>query len=321
RTWYAQGEHQAALQLAGWLFLVVLVLVVGERWARRGSYANPVSRQVPAPRVRKAGAAGVGMMLLCALPVLLGFVVPFALFGYYAVTVGDPMLGRAFSGYAFNTVGVASVAAVLTVICAVWLAYALRMASFGGKRARGLDAAVRLATLGYAMPGMVLAIGLLGPLTWLDRRLAGGVEAAFGASPGLLLTGSVFALVLVYLARFMTVAFNGCDSGMARIHPHYDDAARSLGAGPGRLLKRVHLPLLAPSVLSAWLLVFVDIVKELPATLILRPFNFETLATRAYRLASDERIAEASTASIAIVLLGLIPALLLARQNFGRASE
>ncbi|MCY3793433.1 MAG: ABC transporter permease subunit, partial [Gammaproteobacteria bacterium] len=203
-------------------------------------------------------------------------------------------------------------AALLAALCALWLNYAVRLQ--GG--ARLLKVGVRTATLGYAIPGMVLAVGLIGPLTAFDRQLAGWLESAFGMHTGLLLTGSMAALVFVYLARFLTVAFNSLESGMARIHPNYDSAARSLGASPGGVLARVHLPLLTPALLTAMLLVFVDVIKELPATLILRPFNFETLATRAYRLASDERLAEASTASLTILAVGLGPTLVLALQNF-----
>ena len=157
------------------------------------------------------------------------------------------------------------------------------------------------------------------PLTTLDRWLAGQLEAIFEVRVGLLLTGTVAALIFVYLARFLTAAYNSCEAGMARIHLQLDAAGRSLGAPPGRLLREVHLPLLLPAVLSAGLLVFIDVVKELPATLVLRPFNFETLATRAYRLASDERLAEAATAALAIVAVGILPTLLLTRQTVGGA--
>jgi iron(III) transport system permease protein len=321
RTWYAQGDQQAALQLAAWLFIIVLALVVAEYLARRGSTANPVSRQAAGARQPSRGLAGWCLTLACLLPVVLGFVAPIGLFVFHALETGDPMLGRRFSDYISNTVAVASMAAVIAVMFALALTYTLRIASFGGRKTRGLQLWVRLATLGYALPGLVLAVGFIGPLTRVDRWLAGALEASLGKPVGLLLTGSVAALVLVYVARFLTVAYNSCDSGMQRIHRHYDSAARSLGAGTGRMLTRVHLPLLSPSILTALLLVFVDVVKELPATLILRPFNFETLATRAYRLAADERIAEASTAGLAIVLAGLVPTLLLARQNFGHSQR
>ncbi len=312
RTWFAQGEHEAAMQLAGWLFLIVVVLVVLEQLARRGLRANPVSRNMPPTRVRLTGWRGALAALACAVPLVVGLLLPAAALLRHALVSGDPSFGFSFVGYVTNSVTVAAVAALLAALCALWLNYAVRLQ--GG--ARLLKVGVRTATLGYAIPGMVLAVGLIGPLTALDRQLAGWLESAFGVHTGLLLTGSMAALVFVYLARFLTVAFNSLESGMARIHPNYDSAARSLGASPAGLLARVHLPLLTPALLTAMLLVFVDVIKELPATLILRPFNFETLATRAYRLASDERLAEASTASLTILAVGLVPTLVLALQNF-----
>ncbi len=312
RTWYAQGEPHAAMQLAGWLFLIVVVLVVLEQLARRGLRANPVSRNIPPTRTRLAGWRGALATFVCALPLILGLLLPAATLLWHALTSGDPGFGVAFIGYLTNSVSVAAIAALLAGLCALWLNYALRLE--GGAWLLGIG--VRTATLGYAIPGMVLAVGLIAPLTALDKQLASWLNAVSGMQTGLLLTGSMATLVFVYLARFLTVAFNSLESGMARIHPNYDSAARSLGASPGGLLVRVHVPLLTPALLTAMLLVFVDVIKELPATLILRPFNFETLATRAYRLASDERLAEASTASLTILLAGLVPVLLLARQSF-----
>ena len=341
RTWYAQGEHQAAMQLAGWLFLIVVALVVLEQLARRGLRANPVSRNMPPPRTRLAGWRGALASLACAVPLILGLLLPAATLLRHALISGDPSFGTSFIGYVTNSVAVATIAAVLAGLCALWLNYAVRLEALSSPRsgmplmregqparrrgvsiralkaeARLLRLGVRMATLGYAIPGMVLAVGLIGPLTTLDKQLAGWLDSAFGVRTGLLLTGSMAALVFVYLAHFLTVAFNSLEGGMARIHPNYDSAARSLGSSPSGLLARVHLPLLTPALLTAMLLVFVDVIKELPATLILRPFNFETLATRAYRLASDERLAEASTASLMILAVGLVPTLVLAWRNF-----
>lgn len=313
RAWYAMGESQAALQLAGWLFLVVMVLVVFERLARRGSHANPSARNVPPNRLRLTGIRAWLACGCCAIPVLLGLAIPGVTLLAHAFVTGDPTFGWSFFEYIGNTVFVAGVAALMTAFCALLLTYAMRLQS----ERKLLRFGVQAATLGYALPGLVLAVGVIGPLTSLDKLLARSLEAVFDFNVGLLITGSIGALVFVYLARFLAVAFNSLDSGMARIHPNYDDAARSLGARPRRLLATVHLPLLTPAFLTALLLVFVDVVKELPATLILRPFNFETLATRAYRLASDERLAEAATACILIVLIGLVATGMLAVQNFG----
>ncbi len=319
RTWYAQGEHQAAMQLAAWLFVVVAALVVFEQLARRGSHANPVSRNAAATRVRQRGASGLVSSLVCLIPITFGFLVPGAVLLDHTLNVGDPMLGRQFTDYLGNSLTVAGCAALIAAGCGVWLTYAVRL--HGASASRGLlTVSVRVATLGYAIPGMVLAVGLIGPLTSLDKWLAETINPALGLPRGLLITGSIAALIFVYLARFLTVAYNSCEGGMARIHRHYDDAARSLGAGPFSLLSKIHLPIMTPAVLTAALLVFVDVVKELPATLILRPFNFETLATRTYRLASDERIAEASTAALMIVAVGLLPAALIAWQNFSHTA-
>jgi len=205
---------------------------------------------------------------------------------------------------------VAGIAALIATLCALVLGYNQRE-----RDSRLGDFAVRLSSLGYAMPGAVLGLAVLVPLSGADRWFATLLRDQFDVQSGLLLTGTVVALVFAYVVRFLTAAYNAIDAGLAQVSPQLDAVSRSLGARPARLLRTVHLPLLRPAVLTAALLVFIDVLKELPATLILRPFNFETLATRAYRLASDERIAEASTAALLIVLLGLLPTLLVLRQT------
>jgi iron(III) transport system permease protein len=172
----------------------------------------------------------------------------------------------------------------------------------------------RLVALGYAVPGSVIAVGVLIPVTRLDNWLAAQWLAVFDSNPGLILTGSIAALVYAYLVRVMAVALQTVESGLVKITPSMDAAARSLGASPALTLWRVHLPMLRGSLLTAGLLVFVDVMKELPATLVMRPFNYDTLATQTYTLASDERLAEASVAALAIVVVGLLPLIVLARQ-------
>ena len=302
RTWYAMGEHDAALKLAGCLFLLVALLVVLEQSGRRGERFNPLSRNIPAKKIQLHGFSSFAASVLCALPVVGGFVLPVGSLVLLAAVQGDPALGRGFLNYGFNSVSVGIAAAILCAVIAVLLGYAQRL-----RRDRWLVLGARLATLGYALPGMVLAVGVLLPLSYLDRSLAALLSELMERPVGLLLTGSVFALVFVYVARFLTVAYNSMQSGMTQLHPQLDAVARTLGSGPGQVLRRVHMPLLRPAVLSGLLLVFIDVVKELPATLILRPFNFETLATRVYRLASDERLAEASTAALIIVALSVLP--------------
>ena len=306
RTWFALGDRAAALQLAGWLFIVVAALIVAEQVARRGGHANPVTGTAaitPAPLkgLRAWLATGV-----CTLPLLLGLVVPMVVLARHAVLTGDPLVGRGFGDFALTTFGVAGTAAVIATALALGLAYSARLDPRPTNRL-----ALRTATLGYALPGAVLAVGVLAPLTVLDKSVARFLNAQFDLGVGLLLTGTAAALVYAYLARFLTVAYNACQGGLDKVHRRLDDAARTLGARPRRVLREVHVPLMRGAVASAILLVFIDVTKELPATLILRPFNFETLATRVYRLASDERLAEASTAALAIIALGLLPALVL----------
>jgi iron(III) transport system permease protein len=306
RTWLAMGDKPAALNLAAALFGIVLLLVLLEQTARRGRQTNPLGGH--GGRTRRLGGVGAVLAtLVCALPVVVGFVIPMSRLAWLSLTVGDPLPAAAFMGFVGNTVQVAALVAALCAASALGLVYLERLG-----QSWPIRLGVRAATLGYALPGTVLGIGMLVPLAAFDRWLATTAEGV-GWQTGLLFTGTTGALALALIARFMTVAFNSTAGGMAQIHPQLDAAARSLGASPLGTLRRVHVPLLRPAVVGGMLLVFIDVMKELPATLILRPFNFETLATRVFRLASDERLAEASTAAIAIVLVGLIPTVMLMR--------
>ena len=306
RTWFAMGEPAAALQLAGWLFILVCMLIVAEQFARRGQRFNPLSRQMQVVRPRLAGWQGWIACGLCLMPVLLGLVLPLLALFALALTVGPTPFSSMVLTLIGNSIWVASIAAVICAAAAVWLAYAERL--YPQPLLRG---GVRVATLGYAVPGLVLAVALMLPMTSLDKWIATQLRDVFDIRWGLLLTGTPAALIFVYVARFLTPAFNSTQAGLMQIHPQFDAAARSLGQSPGSVLRRVHLPLLRPAILTGLLLVFIDVMKELPATLILRPFNFETLATWVYRYASDERLAEASTAALIIVLVSLLPTCLL----------
>jgi iron(III) transport system permease protein len=221
---------------------------------------------------------------------------------------GDAQFGIRFVHLARNSFVLASLAALLAAMLALLLAYAAR----GGQWWPRL--ASRLVGLGYAVPGSVIAVGVLIPVTRLDQHLALWWQSVSGVNPGLILTGGIAALIYAYLARFLSIALQTMEAGFAQVTPSMEAAARSLGCGSMETLRRVHLPLLRGSVLTASLLVFVDVMKELPATLVMRPFNFDTLATQTYTLAADERLGEASTAALAIVAVGLLPIILLARQ-------
>ena len=250
----------------------------------------------------------------CAAPVLLGFVLPAGLLVHLAWPDTGAQWGARTMALVGNSFTLAGIAAATGVLLATAMAYAARLSR--GRQANVVAWANRAAALGYAIPGAVIAIGVLVPLGRLDNWIAGGIEAAFGMKPGLLLTGTIVALVYAYLVRFLAVALQTVEAGLAKVTPRMDDAARSLGATPGGTLARVHAPLLASSLASAALLLFVDVMKELPVTFALRPFNFDTLAIEAYNLAKDERLAEAAVPSLVIVAIGLLPVLIVVKRYF-----
>ena len=306
RTWYGMGEHTAALQLAGWLFIIVTFLVIAEQFARKGQYFNPISGYKHGKKKKLTGLTGLFAMTICLIPVIFGFVIPFFILIKYAISIGDPISGKNFSKLLLNSIYVATLAAFLCSLASIWLSYSQRL-----RNDFFTNLVIRISTLGYAIPGMILAIAMLVPLSFFDKFLSRFLQQYIDGFDSLLITGSVAALVFVYIARFLTISYNSTQMGMNSIHYNLDAAARTLGSPPWQVLKKIHIPLFKPAVLSGFLLVFIDIIKELPATLILRPFNFETLATRVYRLASDERISEASTAALTIIFLGLVPIFLI----------
>ena len=310
RAWFSLGDRVAAAQLAAMLLAFVLFLLTMERISRgRARYHNTTGRNRPMAGARLRGVAAVLAVLACLLPLLLGFLLPAGLLLKMALTEGDAQFGERFLTLSRNSFILAGVTAAIGVLLALLLAYGARLSRT--TLASGLN---RLVGLGYAVPGAVIAVGVLIPVTRLDNWLAGQWQAWFGHNPGLLLTGGIAALIYAYLVRFLAVALHTVESSLGKITPSMDDAARSLGLGQGETLRRVHAPMLRGSLLTAGLLVFVDVMKELPATLVMRPFNFDTLATQAYTLASDERLAEASTAALAIVVVGLLPLIALSRQ-------
>ncbi len=308
RTWFGMGNRVAAAQLAALLTSFVLLLLFLERWSRRKiRYFYQGQRQVNVRRMLSPWRQMVALTL-CLLPVLFGFIIPAAQLGFWALQTWEHMLDQRFFTLVWNTFSLAAIAAVVSVLLALLFAYAKRL-----RHDFVVQAPVRIAALGYAVPGTVIAIGVMIPLAWLDTHIDLLAERWFGIRTGLLLSGTLVALVLAYSVRFLAVSLHSVEAGLERIRPGMDNAARSLGCSPMQVLGRVHVPLLRGSVLTALLLVFVDVLKELPATLILRPFNFNTLAVRAHELASDERLADAALPALAIVLVGLLPVIWLAR--------
>lgn len=306
-TWFGLGSPVGAAKLAAGLLMVVLLVLGLEQRLRGGRRYHHGSARALTPAAQPLGGArGVGALIACLIPPALGFFVPGGALLRMTAAAGDAALGRHFGRLALNTFALAAATAALAVVVAAMIAYGARLA-----RSPVTRLAARVATLGYAVPGSVIAVGVMLPFGWLDNTIDAWMRAAFGRSTGLLLSGTVAALLFAYVVRFLAVSFNAVEAGLSRIRPSMEEVAQTLGHGPGSTLWRVHAPMMKSSLLSAGLLVFVDTLKELPATLILRPFNFETLALRVYRLASDERLAQASTAALMIVGVGIIPVIVL----------
>ncbi|KXA71624.1 ABC transporter permease [Bordetella hinzii] len=308
-TWITRSDLAGAAQIALTMLAFVLALVLLERRGRkRQRYAN-TQRMRPMQPQRLRGAAALAAFVLGWIPVLLGFVAP-ALYlvaeTYKRLHLVGGVSGQLLSSLG-NTLVVAASATVVTVVCGLAVAWAARNLGAGAGPAR---ACARVASLGYAVPGTVLAIGLLAPFAWIDQA-AGKLLGL----PGMLLMGSIGALVCAYTIRFLAISTGGIEAGLARIPPSLEHASRLLGENASGTLRRVHLPLLRPALAAAALLVFVDTMKELPATLLLRPMNFDTLATWLYAEAARGTYEEGAVAALAIVLAGLAPVILLARSN------
>lgn len=307
RTWFGMGSLVAAAQLAAVLLAGVFAVLALERLARgRARYHHASHGSRAQPPFALHGPRALAALLVCLVPILGGFGIPLLVILRMALEKGDARAGAVFTQLAFNSFILAATAALIAIGLATLLAYGLRIAPSPLSRL-----ATRVAVLGYAVPGTVIAVGILVVVGWFDQTLAGWLHATWGIPVGLVLGGTMLALVLAYLVRFLAVAYNTVEASLTRIPPSLDQVPRTLGHGPASVLWRVHVPLLRGGLLTAALLVFVEVMKELPATLVVRPFNFDTLAIRVYRLASDERIAEASTAALTIVLVGLLPVILL----------
>lgn len=310
RAWYALGSPAAAAQLASLLLLVVLGILAVERRARgRGQFAMASGRMFQGHRHVLTGWRGWIACAVCLVPVLLGFVLPAIVLAWMALGASDGVRLSRLLTLTGNTALLGALASAVIVLVAVT---GLLMANRApGGAARPL---LRVAALGYAVPGAVIGVGVLIAVGTFDRVANGLVAALTGTSrTGLILGGTITALVYAYVVRFFAVGFNPLEAGMAKIAPSLGDAARVLGCGPLAVARRIHLPLLRPSLISAALLVLVDVMKELPATLILRPFNFDTLAVEAFQLATTERLDGAALPSLVIVAAGLVPVVLLCR--------
>ncbi|MEL6169999.1 MAG: iron ABC transporter permease [Pseudomonadota bacterium] len=308
-SWFSLADRAAAAQLALGLLAFALLIAALERQQR-----GAARHHTPGKRLERLSPMGLRgwhawtAAAFCAVPVLFGFLLPVIILANMAIGSEQDLLSPRYLGFIRNTVTLASISALITVLAAVAIGFNARLSP--GPIAR---AAANIGRLGYAVPGGVIAVGLLVPFAAFDNALDAWMRATFDISTGLLVTGSIWLLVVAYMVRFMAAALGAYDSGLSSVPANMDAVARTLGQSPAGMLARVHLPILRPSVLTAGLIVFVDVAKELPATLIMRPFNYDTLAVQAHRLAADERLAGAAVPSLVIVAIGLLPVILVCR--------
>ena len=308
RTFNGLGSSIGATQLAALLMIFILSLLLLEGYSRRKSAVFETGYRRLASRERLLGSRLVICYFVCVAPVLLGFVIPFTQLVVWALVTFENIFNASFFQLALNSLILAFLTAFFALMLALFVTYAKRL--YGGFLN---EASIKVLSLGYAIPGVVIGLGVLIPFAWLDNQISAYTLKSFNFNMGLVLSGSIFILIFAYLVRFLPIAINSVDSGLAKIKPSMDEAGRSMGRSPLTMLRRVHIPILRGSLLTAVLLVFVDVLKELPATLLLRPFNFNTLAVRTYELANEERLAEAAVPALTIVLVSIIPVILLSK--------
>ena len=309
-TWVNQSDLPGAASIALFMLLVVILLISLERWARRQQrFAATTLRNVRPARRTLGGLQALSAIGLAAIPTVLGFFVPAAYLVYAAMSrIGFAGISADLVRETLNTLSISLVATIIAIALGLVVAYAARL-----DRGRLGNVLLRAASLGYALPGTVLAIGLLIPLAGFDNLVDGWSRQLLGISTGLLIAGSGAALIYAYVARFLAVSAGGIESGLDKVPPSLGESARTLGRTAGATLRAIHLPLIRPAIGAAAILVFVDCMKELPATLLLRPLNFETLATHLYGEAARGTHENGAIAALAIVLVGLLPVIVLAR--------
>ncbi len=307
RTWFGLGDTDSAAKLSSILMMFILALILIEKRSRGKAQFHHTSRKYSAlPGYKLTGIHGGLAFIACFMPLFLGFLLPSGQLVFWSVETAERMIDRGFLSLTINSLFLAVTTALLAVILALIMAYVLRL-----KGTPLMAFSARIASLGYGVPGTVLAVGVLLPFAWFDNTMDAFTRSTFNTSTGLLLSGTLIALVFAYLVRFLAVSFNTVEASMAKMTTSMDDAARTLGLSPAETLVRVNIPIIKGGLLTAATLVFVDVMKELPATLIMRPFSFNTLAVRAFELASDERLADSASAALAIVLAGIVPVIIL----------
>ena len=308
-SWFGMVDRGAAAQLSLGLLTFALLLAMLERSNRGRARFSNGKRQDVIARIRLTGGAKWGAMVLCGLPVIVGVIIPVIALSIMAIGSEQNLFSPRYIRFITNSLMLASIAAIVTVAAAILLGSFNRL-----RETRLAGAALYIARIGYAVPGGVIAVGLIVPFAAFDNSLDTWLRSTFDVSTGLLFTGSIWLLIGAYLIRFLAAALGAYEGGIAVVSRNIDAASRVLGENAIGTVRRVHVPLLTPSLLTAALIVFVDVMKELPATLIMRPFNYDTLAVQAFRLASDERLNGAAVPSLMIGAIGLLPVILLCRR-------
>ena len=310
RTWFGFGDRIAASQLAACLLIFVFTLLwLEQRSRRQAQYYETSGNSQPPSRYLLQRSRGLLAMGVCILPIILGFLIPAAVLLQMAINQAQDTFGGRFWEFVRNSLLLSTLTALIGVIITLILAYGVRL-----NPSQFMKIAARVSGMGYAIPGSAIAVGILVPIGTLDNAIDRWMQATFNISTGLLLSGTITVLIFAYLVRYLAVSLSSIQSSLAKISPNLDEASRSLGYSPLATLTQIHIPLLWRGILTAAMILFVDVMKELPATLIIRPFNLDTLAIRVYNLASDERLAQASGPALALIVIGIIPVIFLSRQ-------
>ncbi|WMJ72186.1 iron ABC transporter permease [Cytophagaceae bacterium ABcell3] len=307
RAWLSLGDFNAAVYLSAILMLFILTLILLERYQRgQAKYDDGNATPKPLRPYQLKGWQKTVVFVICFTPLFFGFLLPLIQLFVWATSTFSSVINWQFLQLIINSFSLAVAASVICLLAATVLIYSVKL-----NQSLAMKTLARFSVLGYSIPGAVIAVGVMVPLLFLDKSLVPLLEDLTGSAYGLLLTGTSFALLFAYLVRFLAVAYNPIDAGFKKVGNSVDEASRSLGAGPFKTLTKIHLPLIKGALLSGALLVFVDVLKELPLTLILRPFNFNTLATKTFELAGDEMIAESAIPALIIIATGVVPIIIL----------
>lgn len=307
RAWFSLGDSDAAIRLSAILLVFIFSMMWLENWQRgKSKFVSNDSSFKPIRKLTLSNKGKIAAFTVCLIPFLFGFLVPVMQLSYWAFQTAKDVVNTGFILLVLNSFFLAVGAAIMCVLVALILIYTARI-----YHSYFISRLSRIAVLGYSIPGAVVAVGVLIPFISLDKNISAFMSSNFGISTGLLLTGSMIALIFAYLVRFLAISFNPIKAGFESTCVHLDEASRSLGVSPLNTLRKINLPLIKGTLFGAAILVFVEVLKELPITLILRPFNFNTLSIRAFELASDEMVAQSANAALIIILTGIVPIVIL----------